>query len=195
MPDDPVITPRRRRSSRIPSPVDMIMERNATEARKIAVLEYVATQLAECNARLASVGIEVRPAATPRATPQATNGNGNGHVQPRIIANPCTWCGQPAQPFNVGGGVVQYLCRAHRVYVNAQSVGEGGDSAKARAVGMSVDSTEPTYNPIQQPKMGAGKMVMQPIEADYAAAKQPVTTGEADEIPFEEMPDANEPDA
>jgi hypothetical protein len=187
MPETP---PKRRRLPKALSPVDMIMERNATEARKIAVLEYVATQLAECNARLASVGIAI---AAPRHV-----ANGNGHVEPPparpVVSNPCTWCGNgPTQQYSVGGGQIQWLCRSHAIYVSASRRQEQGGIA-AQAVNAMKDSTEPTYNPIQKPIISGGKIVMQPTAEDVRAAQQPanpVLEASDPEVPFEEMPDDN----
>jgi hypothetical protein len=183
--------PKRRRSPKPLSPVDMIMERNATEARKIAVLEYVATQLAECNARLASVGIEI---TAPRHS--ATNGNGHVAPPPAIpVASshmPCTWGdNNPTRQYDVGGGQVQWLCAAHARYVSASRKQEVGGIA-ASAVNSMKDSVEPTYNPIQKPII-LPKTVLHPIEDDVKASQQPANG--ALEQALEELPDDGEAEA
>jgi len=191
---------RRRRSPKPLSQVDMIMQRNQQEARRIAVLEYVAEQLAECNARLASVGIEVRPAAPARPAvqppPHATNGAAEGHalgVPQRW--EPCVWCGggKPTKAYSVGNGLVQYLCATDAWRVSASRQTPTGNGIAEQAVRSMTDSTEPTYNPIQQPNMNARKTIMQPTEADMRAAQQPVNAP-ADEESFEEVPDGEVPE-
>jgi hypothetical protein len=183
--------PKRRRLPKAPSPVDLIMERNATEARRIAVLEFVGTQLAECNARLASVGVEMAA-----LVPHHPATNGNGHVVPPPASPvapthmPCVWGdANPTRQYDVGGGRIQWLCRQHAAYVSASRKQEVGGIA-ASAVNSMKDSVEPTYNPIQQPITNLPKTIMHPIEEDVRASQQPANG--ALEQALEELPEDGE---
>lgn len=170
--------PKRHRKPK--SAIDIMAERNQLEARKNAVLEYLAEQIAEFNARLESVGIRaaIRPVAPAPQQIAHTNGHANG-VAHNPNVGPCVACGQNGTLVQVRPGLSQYQCPTHRVYFRSQSIGTKEEN-DARLAGLATDQIVDPVKPQGQP-LPPAKMIMHPIEADQAAANTPAG--------YEEVPD------
>lgn len=173
---EPIKLKRKRRPQL--SMIDQMMarERNQMEVqmRRNAVLQYVGEQLAELNGMLRSAGFFAAPATPVGAFGSQIPAGAVLQEQPvhvpRPVARPCTWCGQPGQPMNTGGGVMQDLCMTHARALRAQAIGPENGFAGAKSTGYAVDRTDAPPPP--PPVVNRGKVLMQPIEADVRLAQQ-----------------------
>jgi hypothetical protein len=157
------IVRRRRKSvkSKIRARASDQMKQAAIEARKVAVLEYVAEQMTEMNALLRAEGFKVSRAHDPAPMRAVT-------ASAPVVQHPCTWCGAE--------GVVQnetkngWLCQAHGQLELGQAVAD----RKGQNLAGEMFAPKPIPSKATQPKPTGPKTIIQPTEADYRASKQPM---------------------
>lgn len=166
--------PSRKTQRRKPSGFNQLFaaERNQMELqmRRNALLQYVGEQLTELTALLRSAGLEPTSVTLSPMPQQANVPTQFAPPLPVQVARPCTWCGKAGEPVNVGGGVVQDLCRLHKQWILGQQKGPDNSYAGAAAVGMSVDRVD--MPAMGRPHMNSGKVVMHPTAVDMQQSVQ-----------------------
>jgi hypothetical protein len=170
----------------------------AVQMERNAILQYVAEQLAELNALLRAAGFASAPppvAMSPFTQPAPGYQQGYQSLPPQgaqaaPASRPCTWCGHPGTPTNVGNGLIQDLCVVHARAQRAEARGPNGEYANAAAQGFGVNQTDARPSPPPNPNVG--KIIMQPTEQDARAARQheqEVVNGAVTPKGFEEIGD------
>lgn len=166
---------RRRRRATV-SPLDRIRSQQqsalAIQMERNAVLQYVGEQLAELNAMLRDAGFTAQQqmVSSLMAVPPSPQQQQivQSPIPPQLAARPCAWCGRtPANPTNVGNGVVQDLCQFHVALQGAQNRPQVDNSGKP----VMTNFTD-APRPLTAPNPNVGKVVMHPIEADVRQAQQ-----------------------
>lgn len=164
--------PKRRRRRATVTPLDRIRSQQqsalAIQMERNAVLQYVGEQLAELNAMLRDAGFTAQQQMVSSLMAVPPSPQQQQIVQSAFASRPCAWCGRtPANPTNVGNGVVQDLCQLHAALQGAQTRPQVDNSGKP----VMTNFTD-APRPLTPPNPNVGKVVMHPIEADVRQAQQ-----------------------